>query len=382
VRDERAEKWGRRSQARWQLISGQGGFPAQALNPFYNVHVPHEGCERILHSSIFSGGISAKVTESSRKMILAAVPDRTGWRHTPAWHEQANRERLTRWAAREKKGKQMSEEVDNTSRTYSGALLAVIAVALLAALGGLIWSYTLGSRLNIQEAALADAKQQNVKLASDLRETDAHLKVATEELGQSLGLTQKQMDARAQEIIQREQADSKRLESAQKQTAQAVTGLSSDVSGVKSDVGGVKTDLGKTQSDLATTIAQLTSMKGDLNGHSSLIARNHDELELLKHKGDRNYYEFTLAKGQKKPVGTVSLELKKADPKKNTFNLVVTSDDKSVPKNNRGVDEPLQFYSGKEPQLFEIVINAVNSKNQVTGYLSAPKNAPAPPTVP
>jgi hypothetical protein len=45
------------------------------------------------------------------------------------------------------------------------------------------------------------------------------------------------------------------------------------------------------------------------------------------------------------------------------------------------LDEPLQFYSGKDPLLFEIVVNAVNSKNQVTGYLAAPKNAPAPPTV-
>src|SRR5271157_656888 len=285
---------------------------------------------------------------------------------------------------RDERQKHMSQ-VDDTPRTYSGALLAVLAVALLAAVGGLIWSYTLSSRLTKQEAALADANQQNVKLDAKLRETDARLKVATEELGQSLGLTQKQMDARAQEIIRREKADeanAQRLETAQKETAQAVTAVASDVSTVKTDVGGVKTDLTKTQSDLATTISQLQSMKGDLDGHSTLIARNHDELELLKHKGDRTYYEFTLTKGQKKPVGTVSLALTKADPKKNTFNLEVTSDDRTVPKNNRGVFEPLQFYSGKDQMLYEIVVNAVSSNKQVTGYLSAPKSAPVPPTVP
>jgi hypothetical protein len=272
--------------------------------------------------------------------------------------------------------------LEDTPRSYSGALIAAITVALVAVLGGLIWSWSLNSRLNGQEAALADARDQNKKLASDLRETDARLKVATEELGQSLGLTQKQMDARAQEIIRREQADSQRLESAQKQTAQAVTGLSTDVSGVKTDVGGVKTDLTKTKGDLATAINQLQSMRGDLDGHSTLIARNHDELDVLRHKGDRNYYEFTLTKGQRKPVGTVSLTLTKADPKKNIFNLTVLSDDKPVPKNNKGVNEPLQFYSGKTPQLFEVVVNSVNSKNQITGYLSTPKSAPVPPTVP
>jgi hypothetical protein len=263
--------------------------------------------------------------------------------------------------------------------------LAVIAVALLAGIAGLIWSFSLSGRLTTQQTELDEANKANVKLAAELRETDAHLKVATEELGNSLGLTQKQMDARAQAIVSREERDeanAKQLDNAQKQTAQAVTAVSNDVTSVKSDVGGVKSDLGKTQSDLATTISQLTSMKGDMDGHSTLIARNHDELELLKHKGDRNYYEFSLAKGQKKPVGTVSLVLNKADVKKNTYSLTVVSDDKPVQKKDKGINEPLQFYSGKDSMLFEIVVNAVNSKNQVTGYLSVPKSAPVPPTVP
>jgi len=272
--------------------------------------------------------------------------------------------------------------LDETPRSYSGALLAAIAVALLAGVGGLIWNYVQSGTLANQQKEIDAAKDQNKKLAADLRETDARLKVANEELGQQLGLTQKQMDARAQEILRREQADNQRLESSQKQTAQAVNGLATDVSGVKTDVGGVKTDLTNTQSQLATTISQLQSMKGDLDGHSTLIARNSSELDLLKHKGDRNYYEFTLTKGQRKAVGTVSLELTKADPKKYTFSLMVVSDDKPVPKNNKGVDEPLQFYSGKDPQLFEVVVNAIGSKNQVSGYLSAPKSAPVPPTVP
>jgi hypothetical protein len=118
-----------------------------------------------------------------------------------------------------------------------------------------------------------------------------------------------------------------------------------------------------------------------LSDHSSLIARNHDELELLKHKGDRNYYEFTLAKGQRKAVGTVGLALKKADAKKSRFTLVVFSDDKQYEKKDRNLNEPLQFYSGKDPLLFEVVVNSVGAKNgQISGYLSTPKNAPVPAT--
>jgi len=268
-------------------------------------------------------------------------------------------------------------EVEET-RGYSGALLGAIALAVLCAIGGLIWTYTLSSRLAHQETALAEANQQSAKIQAELRETNARLRVATDEMGKSLGLTQKQLDARADEIVRREAAENRRLDAAQKQTAQQVTAVSSEVSNVKTDVGGVKTDLGKTQTDLAAAVSQLQSMKGDLSDHSSLIARNHDELETLKHKGDRNYYEFTLMKGDKKPVGTVSLQLKKADVKKSRFTLSVFADDKQYEKKDRNVNEPLQFYSGKDPGLYEIVVNTVNSKNQVTGYLSTPKGAPAP----
>jgi len=269
-------------------------------------------------------------------------------------------------------------ELEEPPRTYSGAFMAVVAIALLASVGALIWCFTLGSRLSTAQAELADARQQNTQLAAELRETDARLKVTTDELAKSLGLTQKELDQRAQAIISREEADTQRLQSAEQQTAQQVSAVSNDVSGVKSDVGGVKTDLGKTESDLATTISQLLQVRGDLSNTNSIIARNHDELVTLEHRGDRNYYEFTLNRGEKKPVGTVSLELKKTDAKRSRFTLDIYADDKVYEKKDRNVNEPLQFYSGKEPALYEIVVNGISSKNQISGYLSAPKNAPTP----
>ncbi len=74
-----------------------------------------------------------------------------------------------------------------TTPSYSGALLGAIAIAVLAALGGLIWSYTLSSRIAHQEAALSEAKQQNAKLDAQLRETNARLRVATDELARASG---------------------------------------------------------------------------------------------------------------------------------------------------------------------------------------------------
>ena len=276
--------------------------------------------------------------------------------------------------------KHMREEiVEETPRTNSGALLAAIAVALLLGLGGIIWSYTLSSKLAVQLQALADATAQNTKLAAALRDTDARLSAATDESKTSLGQAQKQLDTRSAALQVREvrgEQNTARLATAQKQTEGQVAAVSSAVTDVQTDVGGVKTDVAKTQSDLVDTNNQLTSMKGDLNGHSTLIARNSDELEVLKHKGDRNYYQFTLVRGEKKQVGTVTLELKRADSKRSRYSIAVYSDDKVYDKKDKSLNEPLQFYSGKDPLLFEIVVNNVSARNTVTGYLSSPKGAP------
>ena len=101
---------------------------------------------------------------------------------------------------------------------------------------------------------------------------------------------------------------------------------------------------------------------------------------MLKHKGDRNYYEFTLLKGAKpQAVSTVGLQLKKADEKKGKFTMNVTADDKTIEKKDRNVAEPIQFYSGRDHLLFELVVWTVD-KNKATGYLSTPKSAPTPVT--
>ncbi len=280
----------------------------------------------------------------------------------------------------------MSDSLDEpvVERNYSGAFLAMVVAALLAAVGGLIWSYTLSTRLTKSETALTAAQAQNEKLSASLDQTNAELKVETQELSKSVGLTQKQLETRADDLLRRQQADARRLETEQKSASAAATqqigAVSSQVSSVQTDVGGVKTDVAATKTELKTAEAQMQSMKGDLGLQSGLIATNHSELEILKHKGDRNYYEFTLNKQKNpQPVSTVSLVLKNANPKKNQYTLVVVADDKKIEKKNKDTNEPVQFYTGKDNMLFELVVNTVN-KNQVIGYISTPKNAPAPVT--
>jgi hypothetical protein len=273
-------------------------------------------------------------------------------------------------------------ENQNHSHALSPIVIGALAVAILAALGGLIWSYTLAGRLATQELTAKQLGDENTQLKGELRETNARLKATSETLGASVGMTQRQLEAKAQAILSQEAADTSKLATAQQKNEKQIGAVSTEVSSVRTDVGGVKTDVAKTQSDLQGAISQMQSMQGDLGIHSGLIARNHDELEILKHKGDRNYYEFTLNKGDKKPVSTVSLQLKKADPKKSKFTLLVFADDKQIEKKDKNLNEPVQFYTGKDRMLYELVVNSVDSKKGITGYISTPKNAPVPANVP
>jgi type II secretory pathway pseudopilin PulG len=257
------------------------------------------------------------------------------------------------------------DSYETAERTQSGVFIAILGFAALAALGGLIWSYTLENRLEKAQVALTNAQQQNDKLAESLNETNAKLRVTSETLGQSVGLTQRQLEARASEFLKRQQAETARLEKEQ-QAAQAeaqkqIGAVSGDLTNVKTDVGGVKTDVAATKTELANAESQLKRVTGDLGVTSGLVATNGRELELLKHKGDRNYYDLNLTKGAKPyPISGISIELKKADTKHSKYTLVVESDDKKIEKKDKNLDEPVQFYTGKDKLLYELVINTIN----------------------
>lgn len=269
---------------------------------------------------------------------------------------------------------------DEEPKRSSALFTLVLVAAVVAALAGLMWSYSLAGRLTHAEAELASTQQQNRKLANALAETNARLSVTSETLGHSLGLTQQQLERRADELLNRQNADTRRLETEQQADRKQISSVSTDVAGVKTDVGGVKTGLTQTQTELQQTEAQMKKMQGDLGIESGLIATNSKELDALKHQGDRNYYEFTLHKKKKQAVGTIAIELRKADPRHSRYTLWVFSNDKRIEKKNRSLDEPVQFYSGSTPMLFELVVNKIGH-NMVSGYLSTPKSAPKPVTV-
>jgi chromosome segregation ATPase len=216
------------------------------------------------------------------------------------------------------------------------------------------------------------------KQIADLTKRMQSAEADSETLAQQVGMTKKELASRARELQRQQQAASARLAEQAAEEKKDVNAVAGEVGSVKTDVGGVKTDVAATKASLESTIAQLQHTIGDLGVQSGLIANTRGDLEALKHKGDRQYYEFTLLKGAKpQAFSTVALQLKKTDPKRGKYTLNVTADDKTIEKKDRNQSEPVQFYTGRDHMLYELVAWSVD-KNKITGYLSTPKNAPVP----
>lgn len=257
--------------------------------------------------------------------------------------------------------------------------IPLVVVVLFIGVGALAYvGYS--SRTQLQYA-LTQSNQHADVLSKELEQTNSRLASVRAQLdvtSQKLGLTQAEL-ARARSLaqqIQQEQQDSDaklvaQIGQVQQESNTKIGQVSTDLTGAKSDIAATKKDLDDTKKNLTTAI-------GDLNQQGVLIARNGEELDVLKHLNDRNIYDFKITKTkQPQHVGPVQIVLHSVDPKRYKFDMTVIADDKSIDKKDRNVDEPMQFYVRGVRAPYELVVMEV-TKNGVNGYLSTPKETGSP----
>jgi len=268
------------------------------------------------------------------------------------------------------------EESYRYESTGTPRWIAVLFVLLFIAVGALAFvGYSGVSRL---EQNLAKEQDQDKVLTAQLEQANARLadlKGHIEVTEQKMGMTVSELaQARSRaEAIRKEQIASDQKLTAQ--LSQVKQESAEQIGAVATEVGGAKKDIEATKNDLEVTKGKLERANGDMGVMSGLIARNHDDLEELKRRGDRNYYEFTLTKSKNaQKVGPTQLTLNKTDPKKSKYTMTVLVDDRTIEKKDKTAGEPVQFYVKGASRMapYEIVVFDVG-KNQATGYLATPK---------
>jgi membrane-associated HD superfamily phosphohydrolase len=273
--------------------------------------------------------------------------------------------------------------VDHGTPGWVTAAIVILAIVSIAGLG-LAWhnstelqqaqqSFTgqmkTAAQANSQEVAtleqkLTQANSTSTGLQSDLGVVEKRLRVTQSDLKKARDEEAKIREEDAQKLAQMD-TDVK----SQLATKASTDELNNDLNTVNGSVNNVKTDLEGTKNDLKMARSEL----------GTLIARNHEEIDVLRRMGERDYVEFTI-NGKNKPqkVGAITIELRSVDTKKNKFTVALTVDDNRTEKKDRLVDEPVVFYPRGSHQADEFVVNSV-AKDKISGYISVPKN-PAPAT--
>jgi cell division protein FtsB len=260
--------------------------------------------------------------------------------------------------------------------------ILVVFVVVFVALGWLVYSGYDARRTMQDEVAKANQRadllaKQLDQSNSRIAELEGGLKVTMD----NLKLTGTELDrakALAQTIRKEQKSTGEQLAEEIGQVKRATEASAQKLGEVSGGLAGAKTDIEATRKDLEATKGRLERTVGDMGVMSGLIAKNKDELEELKRRGERNIFEFDIRKSKTPSrVGPIQLALTKVDVKKLRFTMDVIADDKRIEKKDKTVNEPVQFYVRGARPPYEIVVFEV-SKDRAVGYLSTPKEAGPP----
>lgn len=268
----------------------------------------------------------------------------------------------------------------------SGVKFAILFGAVIALIGANVYLFMQIDGLKHELAKSREALLEEVgrvrehqsvsstAAARNLETLKSELEEARRQASQAAGQAKVEATKRAEELAARLAAQQQAAEQAvRSEISKVEQAASTKIGEVSTEVSNVRTEVSSAKSEIEKTIADLKSVRGDLGVQSGLIATNAKELAALRALGERNYFEFNLKKTKvPQRVGDIMVQLKRTDTKRNRYTIDVIADDKTVEKKDRTINEPVQFYTLKARQPYEIVVNSVG-KDVIQGYLATPK---------
>jgi hypothetical protein len=221
-----------------------------------------------------------------------------------------------------------------------------------------------GNNTQISEIATQiEAVQEKLGIAA----TDAQKAAALvrQEQARESSAVRKMLDEHAKNVVSLQEQSEANLQAVKQET-------STHFNEVNGQVSGVKTDLETTKTDLAANRKEIGDVRDSLGRQ---IARNADELAILKRRGERDYYEFDITKTKDmERVAGIRVQLNKADVKARKYDVTLQVDDKNLQKKGQLLNEPIALQVGKDRVRYELVVNSIE-KDRIRGYISTPKDS-------
>lgn len=241
---------------------------------------------------------------------------------------------------------------------------------------------TLQSQLEEQTEQMTAVQKRATDMGADIGVVTKRLGVTAQELTVSRKFAErlKEEQVKAQEQLATELASKASTtdvaavrQEATTKAAEVQQVAEAKIGNVSGEVKTVAANLETTRKDLDASRREITDVKTSLGAQ---IARNAGELSDLRKKGERDFFEFDIRKPKKNEmtrVADIQLQLRKTDPKKAKYDMLIQVDDSKLEKKERTANEPVQFLVGRDKLRYEVVVNYID-KDRVRGYVSAPKD--------
>ena len=278
----------------------------------------------------------------------------------------------------------------STSLPTAGFVARAMPWGLGAALVLTTWAgYTSSaarSEVSSLEARVADIGQQHGAVEAQLQ----HMAQEHRQLTAGLSTATERAEANAAALEETRRLASE-LQRAHRGTARTAVANAAELKTVREDLGGqvsavggrvtvVADDVTTVKTTLSTTRAAVGDLSRDVTARTTRIAdqvaKNASDLAALRLKGERNFLEFDIRKNSSPEswtVGDVRIQLKKADVRRSTYDVIIHADDGQTERKERTMNEPVPFLVGSNQLRYELVVTAVE-KDRIRGYVSVPKD--------
>jgi uncharacterized coiled-coil protein SlyX len=253
------------------------------------------------------------------------------------------------------------EIIEERTSSTPGWLAFVAVLALVAA--GVAFAYGYNQRAKVN-----DLNARQTELNTTISEMQMHVDSMTSKMNDMAAAQAAAAEAAAKaQTVATSPANTKAARAARAANEKRFKEMQTQLEDQSRQLKDTQDSVDRARTDLEGNIS---STKTELTGS---IARTHDELVALAKRGERSYFEFDLTKSKDfKRTGPIQLSLRKADTKNKRFNVVMLVDDNKLTKNNVNLFEPIWLNTEGLPAAVQVVVNKV-TKNQVHGYVSAPK---------